>query len=165
MAYLLDTSVFVTAKDQYYRLQVCPGFWEWLELGNDQGIVYSVVSVLDELQNRKDELANWAARLGKRMFLSPDSSVKDAHSTIREWAQQKNQYHSKAVDKFLKSADSFLVAHAKAHGHALVTLEKSAKKAQKRIAIPDACTAASIDWCTTFDMLEREGARFVLAGQ
>lgn len=31
MGYLLDTNVFVAAKDHYHRPRVCPGFWRWLE--------------------------------------------------------------------------------------------------------------------------------------
>lgn len=61
MAYLLDTNVFVAAKDHYYRPQICPGFWRWLEFANNQDMVYSVVAVLEELMEREDELANSTA--------------------------------------------------------------------------------------------------------
>ena len=163
MVYLLDTNVFVTAKDHYYRPQLCPGFWKWLELGNERGIVYSVAAVLEELQDHEDPLAKWAARLGKRMFLDPDRSVESAHSKVREWAHQKNQYGPEAVDEFLRIADSFLVAHAQAHGRAVVTLEKPAPRSKKRILLPDACRALGVKWLSPFDMLEDEGAKFVLA--
>lgn len=162
MGYLLDTNVFVAAKDNYYRPEVCPGFWRWLELGSDQGMVYSVAAVLEELQERDDDLAKWAKEW-KRMFLDPDWSVEGAHSKLREWAQQKSQYRFEAADEFLRTADSFLVAHALAHGHAVVTLEKPAPDSKKRILIPDACDALGVKWMGPFDMLEREAARFVLA--
>lgn len=164
MAYLLDTNVFVAAKDRYYRPQICPGFWRWLEFANNQGMVYSVVAVLEELMEREDELAEWADGFRKRMFLRPDRTVNSAHSEVREWARHKNQYRPEALNNFLQIADSFLVAHARAHGHAVVTLEKPAPDSKKRIKIPDACAALDVKWLRPFDMLEREGARFVLAG-
>ena len=146
MAYLLDTNVFVAAKDHYYRPQICPGFWRWLEFANDQGMVYSVVAVLEELMEREDELAKWADGFRRRMFLLPDRTVNSAHSEVREWARHKNQYRPEALNNFLQIADSFLVAHARAHGHAVVTLEKPAPDSKKRIKIPDACAALDVKW-------------------
>ena len=31
MAYLLDSDVFIRAKNDHYGFDLCPGFWEWLE--------------------------------------------------------------------------------------------------------------------------------------
>lgn len=164
MAYLLDTNVFVAAKDHYYRPQVCPGFWNWLEFANDKGSVYSIVAVFKEIREGADELAKWAKGLRKRMFLDPDQAANRAHLEVREWAQHKRQYRAEALDEFMNTADSFLVAHARAHGHAVVTFEKPAPESQKRIKIPDACAALDVEWLGPFDMLEQAGARFVLAG-
>ena len=30
MAYLLDTNVFIQAKQLYYAPDFCPAFWDWL---------------------------------------------------------------------------------------------------------------------------------------
>jgi len=30
MPYLLDSNVFIEAKNKYYRFSLCPGFWDWL---------------------------------------------------------------------------------------------------------------------------------------
>lgn len=160
MLYLLDTSVFISATNDYYRPRVCPGFWKWLEHSNAEGIVDAVLA---EIAIGDDPLAKWAKRLGKKMFLDADPLVERAHSRIRTWAGDR-QYIDKAVRTFLAGADSFLVAHAMVHGHAVVTMETPAKKAKKRVPIPDACEAFDVEWCGTFDMLERVGARFVLAG-
>lgn len=162
MVFLLDTNVFVSATNDYYRPTVCPGFWEWLEQGNERGVVYSVAAVLDELTVRDDPLARWAKRLGKRLFLDADPSVERAHSQVRAWAESR-QYFDTAVGAFLEGADSFLVAHAVVHGHAVVTMEKPAGTAKKRVPIPNACGAFDVEWYRPFDMLERAGARFVLA--
>lgn len=57
MPYILDTNVFIEAKDYYYMFDVCPGFWEWLVIQNKKGVVYSVRAVNDELQKGSDRLA------------------------------------------------------------------------------------------------------------
>ncbi len=163
MRYLLDTSVFISATNDYYRPNVCPGFWEWLEHGNAEGLVYSVGAVLGELTIGDDQLAQWAKRLGRKMFLDADPLVERTHSRVRAWAGGQ-QYLDKAVGTFLAGADSLLVAHAMAHGHAVVTMEKPAKMAKRRVPIPNACEAFNVEWYRPFDMLERAGARFVLAG-
>ena len=31
MAYLLDSNVFIRAKNDYYDFDICPAFWDWLE--------------------------------------------------------------------------------------------------------------------------------------
>jgi hypothetical protein len=49
MAYLLDTNVFITAKQRYYGFQLCPGFWDWLIDANGRGLVFSHQQVLSEL--------------------------------------------------------------------------------------------------------------------
>jgi hypothetical protein len=65
------------------------------------------------------------------------------------------------VNTFLQVADYYLVAHALAHGHTVVTHE-IASTSTKKIKIPDACIGLSIKCMTPFEMLRRERARFVL---
>ncbi|WP_448218276.1 DUF4411 family protein [Endozoicomonas sp. 2B-B] len=31
MQYLLDANTFIQAKNQYYAMDICPGYWDWLE--------------------------------------------------------------------------------------------------------------------------------------
>ena len=40
MAYLLDTNIFIQAKNEYYGFDLCPGFWDWLERQNKVGQVW-----------------------------------------------------------------------------------------------------------------------------
>ena len=32
MAYLLDTNVFIQAKNLHYGFDFCPAFWEWIDV-------------------------------------------------------------------------------------------------------------------------------------
>lgn len=59
MKFLLDTNVFIEAKNRYYAFDICPGFWDWMDAVCD-GDIASIVSVRDEMTGGNDELADWA---------------------------------------------------------------------------------------------------------
>ena len=42
MTYLLDTNIFIDAKNRYYGFDICPAFWEWLTKLNKSEIVFSI---------------------------------------------------------------------------------------------------------------------------
>ena len=71
MAYLLDSNVFIQAKNLYYGMDFCPAFWEWLVNANQAGSVLSTQKVRDELLAGDDELADWARQRGEEFFLPP----------------------------------------------------------------------------------------------
>lgn len=60
MAYLLDSDVFIRAKNDHYAFDFCPAFWDWLSVAENRGIVKSVDAVYQELLRIDDELADWA---------------------------------------------------------------------------------------------------------
>ena len=75
MKYLLDTNVFIAAKNLHYGLDFCPAFWDWLVVGNLQKAVYSIEKVGDEIKVGEDQLSDWAQELGEHFFLKPDERV------------------------------------------------------------------------------------------
>ena len=64
MPYLLDTNVFIEAKNSHYGFDFCPAFWDWLDAANTKGLVFSIEKVRDELIAGDDELAEWAKARG-----------------------------------------------------------------------------------------------------
>ena len=42
MAYLLDTNVFIQAKNLHYGFGFCPAFWDWLIANNATQHVFSI---------------------------------------------------------------------------------------------------------------------------
>lgn len=160
MSYLLDADVFIRAKNLHYGLDFCPAFWDWLTRQNEAGLVFSIEKVGDEIQAVDDELSEWAVALDDGFFLRPDASVFPALAKVSEWASGQH-YDQAAVSSFLQVADYYLVAHALAAKHAVVTQEKPSASARK-IKIPDACIGLGIKCMTPFEMLRRERARFVL---
>ena len=160
MAYLLDSDVFIRAKNLHYGLDFCPAFWTWLVAENRAGNVYSVEKVGDELQAIADELSVWAAKLDDGFFLGPDASVFPALASVSSWVQGQ-QYTQSAVSTFLQVADYYLVAQAQAGGHAVVTHEVPSAST-RRVKIPDVCIGLGIKCVTPYQMLRTERARFVL---
>lgn len=160
MVYLLDANVFIEAHRRHYGMDFCPAFWDWLIEQHQGGKVFSIEKVGAELRAGQDNLANWAAALGAQFFLPPDQRVQLCLHTVADWVRNQ-RYSGNAVNTFLRSADYYLVSHALAHGHVVVTHEVPSNSKQQ-VKIPDACKGLNVKWMPPFEMLRNEGARFVL---
>jgi hypothetical protein len=160
MPYLLDANVFIQAKNLHYGFDFCPAFWEWLVDRNAAGLVFSIEKVGDEIAAGGDELSAWAAARGAGFFLPPDHATMQSLATVSTWATGQG-YAPAAVNTFLQVADYYLVAHALAHGHTIVTHELPSTSL-KRIKIPNACVGVGVKFMTPYEMLRVERARFVL---
>jgi hypothetical protein len=158
--FLLDTNIFIQAKNLHYGFDFCPAFWEWLVARNGEGRVASIDKVADELRAGGDDLADWAAVRGRDFFLPPDDPVVPALGRVSTWATGQT-YTPAAISTFLQVADYWLVAHALAHGFIVVTHEVPSDSTRK-IKIPNACIGLGLTCITPYEMLRRERARFVL---
>ncbi len=161
MAYLLDSNVFISAKNDYYGFDFCPGFWDWLEMAGARGIVYSVEAVYDEITKGEDELSEWAkAHAG--FFMPETKDALSAIASVNNWATAQD-YSAAAKRQFATGADSFLIAQAKAGGHTVVTHETT--RSRGKIKIPNAAIANGVRCIGPFEMLRAEQVRLVLAGR
>lgn len=160
MTYLLDANAFIEAKRRWYGFDFCPAYWQWLETANASQIVFSIERVADELLAGDDELVTWTQARGDSFFLKPDQSVVQSLSQLSTWVSG-GTYDPAAVATFLDVADSYLVAHAHAHGHTVVTHERVANS-PRNVKIPNACIAMGVKYLNSFEMLRAERARFVL---
>lgn len=160
MPYILDTNVFIEAKNQYYMFDVCPGFWEWLVERNRDGLVYSVQAVNDELQRGDDDLSAWAIQRGVEFFLPQNVSTARALETVGSETRRMN-YEETAVSDFFNTADYYLVAEAYAKKYTVVTRETKSNST-RLVKIPNICDELQITCISPFDMLHAENARFVL---
>jgi hypothetical protein len=161
MPYLLDSNIFIQAKNEYYGFDLCPGFWDWLEQQNQAGKVFSIELVQAELKRGGDELSRWAVAQGSKFFLPLDSPAIQAMTTVSTWVQNE-PYRDVVKRDFLSVADPFLVAYAQAHDHTVVSHEVYVKGERKKVKIPAVCHALNVPYIRTFQMLRQEGARFVL---
>jgi hypothetical protein len=156
--YLLDSDVFIQAKNLHYRFDTCPGFWDWLDAAYASATVGSVQKVRDELEALQDDLSDWA-KARPTFFLQPDAQVVAGLTATSTWLQG-SRYDAPNQALFLAGADFYLVGHAHASLYTVVTHEKPSHG--KKVKIPDACNAMSVNWMSVYDLLEREGVRLVL---
>ena len=59
--YVVDSDVFITAKNLYYSFDICPGFWNSVVHHHREGRVFSVDRVRSELLagHRTEDLVRW----------------------------------------------------------------------------------------------------------
>ncbi len=161
MAYLLDSNVFIQAKNLHYGFDFCPGFWTWLVNANAAMRACSIDKVGTELQAGNDDLSAWAIARGPQFFLPPDNPVLPALNQVSAWTNAQ-RYEPVAVATFFQVADYWLVAHALAHQHTVVTHEVPSTGARK-VKISNVCVGLGIPCITPFEMLRLEQVRLVLA--
>lgn len=163
MAYLLDSDVFIRAKNDHYGFDFCPAFWDWLDGANTAGTVHSVEAVYNELAGSGDDLAQWV-KDHRSFFLPLTADEIPSVAAVNRWANNSTDYEPAAKSEFASAADSFLIGHAMAGGHTVVTHEVISD-GRRRIKIPNAAIANGVRHMNPFQMLRAEGARFVLDEQ
>lgn len=161
MAYLIDSDIFIAAKNLHYGMDFCPAFWEWLIEANHAGKVLSIEAVKDDLAEVGDELATWAKARDEGFFISPVESDLAALGQITQWINDHKVYTPAAKQTFLACSDYFVVSQALAGGHIVITHEKP-ENSVHRVKIPSVCVALKIKYMTCWQMLRTERARFVL---
>lgn len=162
--YLIDADVLIDAKNRYYAFDIAPGFWQWLEHVHNKMACLSIEPVYNELTAGNDELADWAKK-HRAFFPSIDPETTRHLASIAEWTT-KQDFTQAAINTFLQNtADYYLVAAAKAHGHCVVTNERPDPAAKKRILIPEACKAFGVQCVSVFDMLKRTDGKQYLGAQ
>lgn len=156
--YLIDANVFIQAKNMYYRFDFCGGFWDWLKVAHDSGIVYSIKKVKDELTAREDNCCAWVKTLPATFFIDDMADVKvmAEYGSIMQWANASN-FKEHAKKEFAKNevADAFLIAVAKAYNYTVVTQELSNPAQRRKILIPDAAAANNVKTMYVYDMLSK----------
>ena len=166
--YLVDSDVFITAKNLYYAFDLCPGFWKALIHHHQQGRVFSVDRVRGELLagRKTEDLVQWVRdEVPDGFFLEVDSDeVTAVYSDIMLWAQRHPQYLDHARAKFATGADGWLVAYARVHGAKVVTNEQSAPASRREIKLPDVCEQFDVEYDHSFSMLRALQIRFEWVG-
>jgi len=161
MTYLLDANVFIQAKNLHYGLDFCPAFWNWLIEKNAEGRVFNIDKVADEIAAGADELTLWMREQDDGLFRQTHPLVVAEFGKVSTWVMGQG-YEPVAINTFLQVADFYLIAHALAEKHVVVTHEVPANSI-KRVKIPNVCAGLGLRFMTPYEMLRREQARFVLA--
>lgn len=163
MTYLLNANTLIEAKNRYYQMRFCPGYWTWLTRSKRDGRLASVESVGVELRRGSDELAQWAVQEADLFLPESDDETQTAFAEIAGYlAAQVGNMKAGALDEFLGGADPWLIAKARVLDHTIVTLERLDIGNRRKFLIPNVCQHYGVECINTFDMLNRLEARFVL---
>ncbi len=161
MKYLLDANTLITAKNDCYRFDVCPGFWTWLSKASASGQIGSIQRIKRELLDGEgDQLANWAKHNGS-FFIGEDAKTSASMKIIASWAQHHATFTDAARQEFFEGADLTLVAHAHAHGCIVVTFEKG-QDSKVKIKMPTVCKEFKVGCINLYQLLTDLQARFEL---
>ena len=160
----LDADTFIEARNGALGFDIAPGYWQLIDQKADELVVASSTIVYGELVNHStDDLAAWArARQNSPLWVPPDRNVQEAYAEIAAYVA--GRYPPERVAESLKGADLWLIAHARANGGRVVTLETLVNAQSRKPKIPNICAQFAIRPATTSDMLRSLGAVLDLRG-
>lgn len=165
---ILDSDVFIAAKNSYYAFAICPGFWESLIYHHGAGRVYSIDKVRGELLagRKTEDLVQWVKdEVPDGFFMgTDDEEVIAAFGDVMLWVQRNPQYFDQAKAKFATEADGWLVAYAMVHGVTVITNEQPRPQSRNRILLPDVCAQFGVSYQDTFAMLKNLAVRYEWRG-
>lgn len=108
MTYLLDTNIFITAKNEL-PMDVYPSFWQALSQLAANGSFKSIKKVEDEIRKGKDELVDWIDNnLPKDFFIKENNETLISLSTVSQWTMMNMTYTQAAKSDFANVADSWI---------------------------------------------------------
>ena len=164
MIYLLDANTLIEAKNRYYGMTICPGYWAWILQSHGQGVVASIETVGQELQRGNDELAAWTQTHKNLFWTVSDAATQDAFTKVATHvANSATQMKAGAVDDFLSGADPWLIAKAMTlPDSVLVTHEQLNPHAKRKFIIPNVCQQFGVKWVDTLQVLGATRTRFDL---
>ncbi len=166
--YLLDSDVFIAAKNAYYAFDICPGFWAGLIRAHAEGRARSLDRIRNELLSGREEedLVQWVKNdLPAAFFHSSNSAeISAGYAEVMLWVQRNAQYFDRAKAKFATEADGWLVAYSMVNATVIVTNEQPRPESRNRVLLPDVCAQFEVTYKDTFVMLREFGVRLDLKG-
>jgi hypothetical protein len=104
--YLLDANIFIQAKNEEYTFDICPAFWDWIGRTHNNGRLFSIAKVKDELLIPGDELSDWAKNQPDTFFLPVTTNTPRFLRQLSIWStRESGRFTDGAIRDFLNSAD------------------------------------------------------------
>ncbi len=164
--FVLDSDVFIAAKNAYYAFDICPGFWKCILRAHTQNRARSIDRIRHELLSarKEEDLVQWVEREVPESFFhdSNSSEVSSAYAEVMLWVQRERRYFDRAKAKFATEADGWLVAYSMVNETVVVTNEQPRPESRNRVLLPDVCTQFNVTYRDTFVMLRDLAVQFDL---
>lgn len=166
--FVLDSDVFIAAKNAYYAFEICPGFWKGLLQTHARGRIQSIDRIKAELLSgsKEEDLVKWVKKEVPKGFFhdSNSSKVSAAFRDVMLWVQRNPQYFDRAKAKFATEADGWLVAYSMVNDTVVVTNEQPRPESRNRVLLPDVCGQFNVRYKDTFAMLRELAVQFDIVG-
>ena len=164
MIYLLDANAFIQAHRTYYHMNICPGYWDWLDHQNGLGIVQSIDWVYEELVDGNDKLVEWAKARKPFFKESSDASTQENFAAVAEHVVDIPNMVNGASEEFLDGADPWLIAMAmNSNNYKIVTNEGFKPEIRRKILIPNVCEHFNVQYMGVVEFLKELEAKFVMS--
>lgn len=161
MNYLLDANTYIEARNHYYGMDICPGYWHWLDLQFEGNLITSVEPIYAELKNYGDDLSDWVIKRKAQFIDVTDEETQIAFADIAQFLAD-GDYNPGNRDNFLAGADPWLIAKAKTIGSIVVTHETKVPDESRKVKIPNVCSKFGVEFVGTFGLLRALEAKFIL---
>lgn len=158
--FLIDTNILITAQNEYYPLDFCSGFWEFIKdknLSKDIGIIKSVEN---ELKEKQDIISQWLQTSNLQILDDTNLAIQEIYKNIVNDIANGviSPYFLQAeINRFLSKADPWLIAAAKHDNYTIVTNEKLVAPNSAKVKIPNVCSYYGVNYTTPFNMLRDLG--------
>ena len=161
--YVLDANAFIEAKDRYYGFDICPGYWSSLLHQHESRRLCSIDRIANELNEQDDAIRDWMQNKVPATFFrkTEDQAVIDRFQKMVNWVYSQSQFTDAAKVEFASVADGWVVAYAAVNGLVVVTHERFAPDAQRKVPMPNVCVEFDVEYVDTFTMLRDLGDRFI----
>ncbi|WP_323846694.1 DUF4411 family protein [Microbulbifer magnicolonia] len=161
--YLLDANTYIQAKNLHYQMSFCPAYWAWLDQQYATSALASIRSVYDELSEGDDELSQWVKDRKDHFIPVSADETQQKFAEVAQHVADLDGKKPEFIAEFLGKADPWLVATAAVTGGTVVTHEVPVPANSTKVKIPNICDAFGIPYITTFQLLNKLEAQFVLA--
>jgi hypothetical protein len=157
--YLVDTNVFIQAKNLYYPYRQFPGVWEWLDREFQSDNFASIIPVHDEMQKIDDELKVWVNDPVRRTYFLPvtDIDCQNNYRQVMSWVSS-GKYTEHQVEAFADGADPHIIAKAKTLE--IIVMTHEIKDKSGKVPIPNVCDGLGVKHCDLFSVLKRSPVQF-----
>ena len=162
MKYLLDSNVFIEAKNRYYSFDIAEGFWDWLELFIEEQSFLTIREVRKELIDSDDRLKNWIMQFQLDQFIEGNREIQQNMRAIANYVLNHDTYSAENKSQFLAKADPWLIATAMAYGYVVVTHEARVGEGAKKVKIPNVCEMFGVLYINVFELMRTKNVNLRL---
>lgn len=181
--YILDSNVFISPFNDFYRMPLFPSFWAWYKnkITVQPSNIILPRCVFNELKKGNDKLSDWVDKNLKLIVYdeTKNSSVWKNYAKVIDYISNSNCYKNPGIDEWKKSgkADPLLIAIAmtlvdakvvtfeKRTGHLFrntdgnIVLKNKNNLIGSEPKIPDVADQFNIDCIDLYDLEEELKAR------